>query len=259
MPIGVAGGALTAEYSGHGVLADHATDILMFDVPGPNDLVRGIDAHRATWPAFFRSGLPGEVRRSVGARGRRPTVAKLTYSVITSLDGYIEDEGGKFDWAVPDDEVHSFINDLERPVGTYLYGRRMYETMAGWESDPSLATQSDLMRDFAQIWQAADKIVYSKTLETVSTARTRIERHFDPEVVRQMKASAASDLTVGGPKLFSRAFKARLIDELHVFVVPIMVGGGKQSLPDSVRLELELLDEHRFGNGVVYLRYRTST
>lgn len=184
-------------------------------------------------------------------------MAKLIYSAITSLDGYIEDEDGKFDWAVPDDEVHTFANDLERPVGTHLYGRRMYEIMAGWETDPALADQSPLMRDFAEIWQAADKIVYSKTLQAVSTARTRIERNFDPEEVRRMKTAAGRDITVGGPDLAAQAFKAGLVDECHLFVTPIIVGGGKQSLPDDVRLELELLDERRFGNGVVHLGYRT--
>ena len=165
-------------------------------------------------------------------------MAKLIYSTITSLDGYIEDQDGKFDWAVPDDEVHAFINDLEPPIGSYLYGRRMYEAMVGWETDPSLAAQSDLMRDFSQIWQAADKIVYSKTLETVSTARTRIERGFDADSIRRMKASAGTDLTMGGPDLAAHAFRAGLVDECHLFVAPIMVGGGKQSLPNDVRLEL---------------------
>jgi dihydrofolate reductase len=186
-------------------------------------------------------------------------VAKLIYSAIASLDGYVADEDGNFDWAVPDEEVHTFINDLQRPVGTYLYGRRMYETMVGWETDPTLADQSPLMRDFAEIWQAADKIVYSKTLEAVSTARTRIERDFDPVAVRQMKALAGRDLIVGGPELAAQAFRAGLVDECHLFVVPMVVGGGKRSLPDNVRLKLELLDEHRFGNGMVYLHYRTRT
>jgi dihydrofolate reductase len=184
-------------------------------------------------------------------------MAKLIYSAITSLDGYIADEDGNFDWAVPDEEVHTFINDLERPVGTYLYGRRMYEVMVGWETDPTLADQSPVMRDFAEIWQAADKIVYSKTLDTVATARTRIERAFDPEGVRQLKAAAGRDLTVGGPDLAAQAFKAGLVDECHLFVTPIIVGGGNQSLPDKVRLKLELLAERRFGNGMVYLRYHT--
>jgi dihydrofolate reductase len=179
--------------------------------------------------------------------------------VITSLDGYAADEDGNFDWAVPDEEVHTFINDLERPVGTYLYGRRMYEVMVAWETMDIGPDQTPVMRDFAQIWQAADKIVYSKTLETVSSARTRIERDFDPEAVRQMKARAGRDLIVGGPDLAAQAIKAGLVDEWHLFVTPIVVGGGKQSLPNNVRLKLELLDERRFGNGMVYLRYRTRT
>jgi dihydrofolate reductase len=184
-------------------------------------------------------------------------MAKLIYAAIASLDGYVADENGNFDWAVPDEEVHAFINDLDRPVGTYLYGRRMYETMVGWETDHTLADQSLLMRDFAEIWQAANKIVYSKTLEAVSTARTRIERDFDPEAVRQMKALAGRDLIVGGPKLAAQAFKAGLVDELHLFVAPMVVGGGKRSLPNEVRLKLELLDERHFGSGMVYLYYRT--
>jgi dihydrofolate reductase len=184
-------------------------------------------------------------------------VARLIYSAISSLDGYVADEDGNFDWAVPDEEVHPFINDLARPVGTHLYGRRMYEVMVGWETDPTLADHSPPMRDFAQIWQAAYKIVYSRTLEAVSTARTHIERDFDPEAVRQMKARAGRDILVGGPELASRAFRAGLVDECHLFLAPIVVGGGKQSLPDDVRLKLDLLDERRFGNGMVYLHYRT--
>jgi dihydrofolate reductase len=185
-------------------------------------------------------------------------MAKLIYSAIASLDGYVADEGGNFDWAEPDAEVHTFVNDLERPVGTYLYGRRLYEVMVAWETI-SLADQPPFMRDFAEIWRAADKIVYSKTLETVSSARTRIERDFDPEAVRQLKAAAGRDLTVGGPDLAAQAFEAGLVDECHLFLTPIVVGGGKQALPNHVRLQLELLDERRFGNGVVHLRYRTTT
>jgi dihydrofolate reductase len=186
-------------------------------------------------------------------------VAKLIYSAISSLDGYVADEDGNFDWAVPDEEVHAFINDLDRPVGTYLYGRRMYETMVGWETDPTLAVRSPLMRDFAQIWRAADKIVYSRTLERVTSARTRIERDFDPEAVRRMKAAAGRDLTVGGPDLAAHAIKAGLVDEWRLFVTPIVVGGGKRSVSDNVRVKLELLDERRFKGGVVYLHYRTRT
>ncbi len=186
-------------------------------------------------------------------------MAKLVYSAIASLDCYIEDEDGNFDWAVPDEEVLAFVNDLERPLGTYLYGRRMYEMMVGWETDPTLAEQSTLMHDFAEIWQAADKVVYSRTLEAASTTRTRIERDFDPEAVRRMKAAAGRDLVVGGANLAAQAFEAGLVDECHLFVAPIVVGGGKRSLPDNVRVKLELLDERRFGNGMVYLRYRTGT
>ncbi len=186
-------------------------------------------------------------------------MARLIYSTISSLDGYIADEDGNFDWAVPDEEVHAFINDLARPFGTYLYGRRMYETMVGWETDHTLTEQSPLMRDFAELWQAADKIVYSKTLETVSTARTLIERDFDPEAVRQTKASAGRDMAVGGAELAAQAFRSGLVDECHLFLAPIVVGGGKRSLPNEVGLKLELLGERRFGNGVVYLHYRTRT
>jgi dihydrofolate reductase len=186
-------------------------------------------------------------------------MGKLIYSAITSLDGYVADEDGNFDWAEPDEEVHSFVNDLERPVGTYLYGRRMYEVMVYWETAHTLPDQSAFVRDFAQIWQAADKIVYSKTLETVSSARTRIERDFDPEAVRRLKESTERDLTVGGPELAAHAIKAGLVDELQLFVTPIVVGGGNQSLPENVNLKLELLDERRFRNGVVYLHYRTRT
>jgi dihydrofolate reductase len=186
-------------------------------------------------------------------------MAKLIYSTITSLDGYVADEEGNFDWAAPDEEVHSFVNDLERPVGTYLYGRRMYEVMVYWETEPAVAGQPPVAQDYAEIWRAADKIVYSRTLETVSSAGTRIERDFDPEAVRRMKASAGRDITVGGPDLAAQAIRAGLVDELHLFVSPIVVGGGKRCLPNNVRLELALLDERRFGNGVVHLHYRTRT
>jgi dihydrofolate reductase len=181
----------------------------------------------------------------------------LIYSAIQSLDGYIEDEDGRFDWAEPDAEVHSFVNDLERPVGTYLYGRRMYETMAGWETDPSLAAQSPRMRDFAELWQAADKVVYSTTLKEVATSRTRIERAFEPDTVRRLKAAAPSDLTIGGPGLAAHAFAAGLVDECQLFVAPVIVGGGKPSLPAGVPVQLELVAERRFESGFVFLRYHT--
>src|SRR5438309_4392155 len=181
--------------------------------------------------------------------GRVFAMAKLIYSTIASLDGYVADENGNFDWAAPDEEVHAFVNDLERSVGAYLYGRRMYEVMVYWETVPALAEQPPVVQDFAEIWRAADKIVYSKTLETPSSARTRIERDFDAEAVRQMKASAEYDLTVGGPDLAAQAFRAGLVDECHLFVAPVVVGGGRPSFPELLRLELELLEERRFARG----------
>jgi dihydrofolate reductase len=186
-------------------------------------------------------------------------MAKLIYIANVSLDGYIEDEHGNLDWTAPSDEVFAFITELVRPVGTYLYGRRMYDTMAVWETDPTLAVQSELMGDFAHVWQAADKVVYSTTLSAVSTAKTQLERNFNPDSVRDMKASATSDLTVGGPNLAEHAFDAEIVDECHLFVHPVLIGGGKSSLPRDTRAELELLDERRFGNGVVYLRYRVTS
>jgi dihydrofolate reductase len=181
-------------------------------------------------------------------------VAKLTYFAIQSLDGYIEDERGKFDWAAPDEEVHTFVNDLERSVGTYLYGRRMYEVMIAWET-LSLADQPPYLRDFAETWRRADKIVYSRTLDDVSSEKTTIERAFDPEAVRRLKEATESDLAVGGPALAATAFRAGLVDELHLVVAPVMVGGGKPSLPSGVRLDLELMDERRFNSGFVFLHH----
>jgi dihydrofolate reductase len=185
-------------------------------------------------------------------------VAKLIYSVIESLDGYIADEDGNFDWAEPDEEVHTFVNDLERPVGTYLYGRRMYEVMKAWET-LDIGDEPPFSQDFAAIWRAADKIVYSRALEAATSARTRIERDFDPEAVRQLKAAAGSDITIGGANLAAEAIRVGLVDEWHLLVAPVVVGGGTASLPDGVRLQLELLNERRFGNGMVFLRYRTET
>ncbi|HEY5109988.1 MAG TPA: dihydrofolate reductase family protein [Acidimicrobiales bacterium] len=182
-------------------------------------------------------------------------MAKLIYVANVSLDGYVENVDGRFDWTEPTDEVFTFITDLVRPVGTYLYGRRMYETMALWEVDPALAAQSELRADFAHIWQAADKIVYSTTLHSVSTTRTRLERRFDPDSVRGMKASAASDLTIGGSTLAAHAFNAGLIDECQLFMYPVLVGEGKPAFSGDARVQLDLLEEHRFGNGVVNLRY----
>jgi dihydrofolate reductase len=186
-------------------------------------------------------------------------MAKLIYSAIASLDGFIEDRQGGFDWAAPDEEVFRFVNDLERPVGTHLYGRRMYETMVYWETAHELLDQPSYVRDFTDIWQAADKIVFSKTLETSSSTRTRIEREFDPKAVRRMKATEDRDITVAGPNLAAQAIIAGLVDEFHLFVTPIMVGGGKSTLPNNVQVTLALLDERRFRNGVVYLRYGTTT
>jgi dihydrofolate reductase len=186
-------------------------------------------------------------------------MAKLLYVLNVSLDGYIADQDGNFDWAVPDEEFYSFINNLLRPVGTYLYGRRLYQLMAVWETDPAAAAQSPGAGEFAALWQAADKVVYSTTLQAAATTRTRIERDFDPEAVRHLKAAAERDVTVGGPDLGAQAITAGLVDEYHLFVWPVVVGGGKPFFPDRARLQLELLDERRFGNGMVYLRYRTQT
>jgi dihydrofolate reductase len=180
-------------------------------------------------------------------------VAKLIYAAIASLDGYVADEQGNWDWSRPDAEVHAFVNDLERPIGTYLYGRRMYEVLVAWET---MDEPEPEMRDYTEIWRATDKIVYSRTLEDVSSARTRIERDFDPEAVRGLKAEAGADLSVGGPELAAQALRAGLVDECHLFLAPVVVGGGKRALPDGSRVDLELLDERRFANGTVHLHYR---
>ena len=184
-------------------------------------------------------------------------MANLIYVANMSLDGYTEDKEGKFDWTDPNEEVFRFITNLVRATGTHLYGRRMYQTMMVWETEPQLAAESPLSRDFAEIWQAADKIVYSGTLETISTRKTQLEQTFDPEAIRQLKESVEHDILIGGPELAAHAFRSGLIDECHLFIIPIIVGGGKQALPDNVRLELQLLEERRFGSGVVYLGYRT--
>ena len=182
-------------------------------------------------------------------------MARLIYSAIMSLDGYIADADGRFEWAAPDEEVFAFVNELERPVGAYLYGRRMYETMRYWETAHTLDGQSPVALDFARIWQAADKIVYSTTLQEPDTARTRIERDFDPAQVRKLKETASRDLTVGGPHLAAQAIAAGLVDEYQLFLVPAVVGGGTRALPDQVRLNLTLAQEHKFGSGTVYLCY----
>jgi dihydrofolate reductase len=182
-------------------------------------------------------------------------VARLIYSAIASLDGYTADPSGSFEWAAPGAEVHAFVNDLEREAGTYLYGRRMYETMAVWETI-DVSDEPPEMRDYARIWQAADKVVYSRTLAEAWTPRTRIERSFDPDAVRELKANAGRDLTIGGPGLAAEALRAALVDEIQLFLVPAVVGGGTRALPDDLRLDLDLLAERRFGSGVVYLRYQ---
>jgi dihydrofolate reductase len=184
-------------------------------------------------------------------------MAKLIYSVLGSLDGYFEDADGRFGWAEPDDEVFAAVNDLERPIGTYLYGRRMYETMAFWET-ASTDGEPAVFREYAEIWRAADKVVYSRTLQAPSSVRTRIEREFDPGAVRQLKLSSTTDITVGGGALAGQAIGARLVDEIHLFMSPLIVGGGKRTLPDNVHAQLELLDERHFNNGVVHLHYRVN-
>lgn len=184
-------------------------------------------------------------------------MAKLIYSVISSFDGYVADEHGNFDWAAPDEEVHAFVNDLERSVGTYLYGRRMYDVMRFWETMPIAGDDPAVYRDYARIWQGADKVVYSTTLAAVSTARTRLQRDFDPAAVAALKASAAADLSVGGPHLAAAALAGGLVDECHFFLTPVVVGGGTRFLADGIPLRLELIDEHRFSSGVVHLHYRT--
>ena len=183
-------------------------------------------------------------------------MAKLIYAAICSLDGYVEDETGRFDWAAPDDEVHAFVNDLERPIGTYLYGRRMYETMVFWETVSTEADEPPVFWDYAEIWRSAEKVVYSRTLQTPSSARTTIEREFDPDAVRRLKRSSTADITIGGGELAGQAIGAGLVDECHLFLCPIVIGGGKRALPDDVRVQLELLDERRFENGVVHVHYR---
>ena len=184
-------------------------------------------------------------------------MARLIYSAITSLDGYVADETGDVDWAAPDDEVHAAVNDLERSVGTYLYGRRMYDVMAGWETMPTGADRSAVTGDYADIWRTADKVVYSTTLGAARTARTRVERTFDPTVVRELVATARQDVSVGGSDLAGQALAAGLVDELHQFVTPVVVGGGTRWLPDGVRVDLELLTQRQFAAGVVHLHYRT--
>jgi len=181
-------------------------------------------------------------------------VATLIYAAIASLDGYVEDAQGTFDWAMPDEQLHAFVNDLERSIGTYLYGRRMYETMVFWETAGS--DEPPVFADYAEIWRAAEKVVYSRTLQSTSSARTRIEPEFDPDAVRRLKRSSETDIAIGGAELAGQALAAGLVDECHLFLCPVVVGGGKRALPDGVRTNLELLDQRRFPNGVVHVRYR---
>jgi dihydrofolate reductase len=183
-------------------------------------------------------------------------MAKLIYSAIASLDGYVADERGKFDWAMPDEEVHAFVNDLERPLGTHLYGRRMYEVMKAWESDEILEGQPPVMRDFAEIWRAAEKIVISRSLEEVETALTRLQHAFDPAAIRALKGSEGRDIGIGGPELAGQALEAGLVDEIQLVLVPAAVGAGKPALPTRNRIALQLQDQRSFGNGSIYLRYR---
>ena len=185
-------------------------------------------------------------------------MARLTYLMLASLDGYVADEQGKWDWAEPDEQVHALVNELERPVGTHLYGRRMYEVLVAWET-LSLDDQPSFIRDYAEIWRSADKVVYSSTLDAVSSARTRIERSFDPAAVREMKATADRDLSIGGPNLAAQALRAGVVDEVSLFLAPVIVGGGTRALPDGVRVDLESVDERRFDNGFVYVRYRVKS
>ncbi|HEX6470500.1 MAG TPA: dihydrofolate reductase family protein [Streptosporangiaceae bacterium] len=186
-------------------------------------------------------------------------MAKLIYSAIASLDGYVEDDKGRFEWAAPDEEVHAFVNDLERPIGLYLYGRRMYETMVFWETVDTGGDQPAVMRDFAHIWRAADKIVYSRTLQTVSSARTRIERDLDVDAIHRLKETSGSDISIGGAELAGQAMAEGLVDELHLFLHPVIVGGGKKALPDGVHVPLQLVGERRFRSGVVHLHHRVGT
>lgn len=183
-------------------------------------------------------------------------MARLTYTFLASLDGYVNDAAGAFDWAVPDEEVLAHINAAERDVGTFLYGRRMYEMMAGWETDPAAAEQSPGSAEFAEIWRSKQKIVFSRTLDAVSTRNTRLEREFDPELVRALKAEATHDLNISGADIAAEAWRAGLVDDCHVYVAPMLVGGGQRLFPDGVRQQLDLVDSHRFANGMAHLHYR---
>ena len=185
-------------------------------------------------------------------------MAKLIFAAITSLDGYVADADGNFDWSMPSEEVHRFVNNLEAGIGTYLYGRRMYEVMRYWETASTGNGEQSAEQEFAKLWLRADKIIYSRSLDEVSTASTRLEREFDAEAIRQMKADVTRDIAVSGPTLAAEALRHGLVDECHLFLSPIVVGGGTPALPDNVWLQLQLLDDRRFDNGVVYLHYRVN-
>lgn len=182
-------------------------------------------------------------------------MARLRYSAIASLDGFVSDADGRFDWAAPDDEVHAHVNDRERAIGTFLLGRRTYEVMTPWETDPSLAADGPTMADFAALWQAADKVVFSRTLKEPLTARTSVEPEFDPALVRELKASSGRDIAIGGPTLAEHALRAGLVDAIDLYLVPVIIGSGLAALPAGLRLGLELLDEQRFANGTLHLSY----
>jgi dihydrofolate reductase len=218
---------------------------------GPSQRPRATSDLQAPKPGPTRSIGVGLAFHNV--RGRRFEMARVTYLAIASLDGYVEDERGKFDWAAPDEEVHAFVNDLQRPVGTHLYGRRMYETMVYWETDDD---RGAVARNYAEIWRAAEKVVYSRTLQTVSSERTRIEREFDGKAIKRLKETARSDIAIGGSQLAGQAIAEGLVDECYLFLGPVLVGGGKRALPAGFPADLELLDERRFRSGVVYLHYR---
>jgi dihydrofolate reductase len=183
-------------------------------------------------------------------------VAKLIYSALASLDGYVADENGNFDWAMPDEEVHAFVNDLERNIGTHLYGRRMYEVMKVWESDEILKGQPAEMRDYAEVWRAAEKIVFSRSLEAVETSRTRLERTFEPGAIQELKVSEQRDVSIGGSELAGQALEVGLVDEVHLLLSPVVVGAGKPALPVHSQIPLELQEHRSFGNGAIYLRHR---
>jgi dihydrofolate reductase len=182
-------------------------------------------------------------------------MSRLVYTAIASLDGYVADAEGKWDWSVPSDEVHAFVNDIERAAGTMLYGRRMYEVLRAWETLGVEPDEPAVIRDFGELWRAADKVVYSSTLRSVETARTRLERTFDPDAVRALKASTDRPLSIGGPTLAATALRAGLVDEIHLLLSPVVVGGGTPALPSDLRLDLSLLDTRRFANGVVHVHY----